>query len=88
MIIYIVMALMMISVAFIAYRASSQGPEHHLVQHATIIIVIIAAAWFLVNGNDWIEWVRIRYTYTALGIVFILYGAYAKYKGNTDGYGQ
>ncbi|MCQ4086492.1 hypothetical protein [Saccharibacillus sp. JS10] len=85
MLIYIVLGLMVISAAMIGYRFKRYGAEYRLVENAAMIIVVAVAASVNAEGG-WFSW--INYIYIALGAAYIVYGAYGKYKGGTDGYGQ
>lgn len=86
LLIYVMLALMIISAGIIAYRAIRLGAEYHLVENAAMAIVVSAAASILAEPGSWFS--VVRYVYVALGAAYIAYGAYGKYKGGTDGYGQ
>lgn len=86
MLIYVMLGLMAISAAIIVYRTIRRGAEYHLVENAAMAVVVSVAASIIAEPGHWFDWVR--YVYIALGAAYIVYGAYGKYKGGTDGYGQ
>ncbi|GGN98100.1 hypothetical protein [Saccharibacillus kuerlensis] len=87
MLIYLMLALMLLSIGIIAYRTIRRGPEYHLVENGGMIVIINIGSSILGPENgDWFHW--LRYAYMVLGAAYIAYGAYAKYRGGTDGYGQ
>ncbi|NGZ75101.1 hypothetical protein [Saccharibacillus alkalitolerans] len=89
MLTYLLLAFMLLSLGFIGYRTVRHGPEYRLVENAGLAVVILVAASALgeaAGAGDWFRWAR--YAYAVLGAAYIAYGAYAKYRGGTDGYGQ
>lgn len=80
------LALMLISAAIIAFRFVRFGAEYHLTENAAMAIIVSVAASIVAEPETWLSWVR--YVYIALSAAYIVYGAYGKYKGGTDGYGQ
>lgn len=87
MFVYILLALMLLSIGFVAYRLFRVGAEYHFVENAGLMIIVLVAASAL--GGAAGEWfLYVRYAYAALTAAYIAYAAYAKYRGGTDGYGQ
>lgn len=86
MLVYIMLALMLVSAGIITFRLVRRGAEYHLAENAAMAIIVSVAASILAEPGTWFSWVR--YIYIAFGAAYIVYGAYGKYKGGTDGYGQ
>ncbi|WP_037284069.1 hypothetical protein [Saccharibacillus sacchari] len=86
MLVYIMLALMLVSAGIITFRLVRYGAEYHLAENAAMAIIVSVAASILAEPGTWFSWVR--YIYIVIGAAYIAYGAYGKYKGGTDGYGQ
>ncbi len=86
MLIYGITVLMIAALGFVLYRTIRRGAEYRLVENIVLLAIVFVAASALGDAAEWFRWAR--YVYTALGAAYLVYGAYAKYRGGTDGYGQ